>query len=176
MELSILYQLQKIQTDLLDAVMIFFTTLGNSGMIWIVAAALMICWKKTRRCGITTGVSLVLMFLSCNVVLKNLVQRGRPCWQDTTVKLLIHSPSDYSFPSGHTFAAFAAAFCISRFYKKAGIAAYILASIIAFSRMYLFVHYPTDILGGAVLGILTGILACYLMNQYYKKRSNEGIK
>lgn len=169
MELSILYQLQKIHTDLLDAVMVFFTTLGNGGIIWLAAAAIMICWKKTRRCGITTGVSLGIMFLSCNVVLKNLVQRGRPCWEDTTVKLLIHSPSDYSFPSGHTFAAFAAAFCIRRFYKKAGIAAYILASVIAFSRMYLFVHYPTDILGGAVLGILTGMLACCLNDKYHKK-------
>lgn len=163
MEFSILYALQNIHTEWMDMIMVFFTKLGSAGMTWIIIAVFMLIWKKTRMCGITSLAALNIMFLTCNVFLKNAVKRMRPCWIDTTVELLIPAPQDYSFPSGHTFAAFTAAYCIYYYHRKAGIMAFVLAGIIGFSRLYLFVHFPTDVLAGMILGILTGMLTCYIM-------------
>lgn len=163
MEFSILYALQNIHTEWMDRIMVFFTKLGSGGMTWMIIAAFMLIWKKTRMCGIASLTALNIMFLTCNLFLKNAVKRMRPCWIDTTVELLIPAPRDYSFPSGHTFAAFTVAYCIYYYHRKAGIMAFVLAGIIGFSRLYLFVHFPTDVLAGMILGILTGMLTCYIM-------------
>ena len=165
MELNILYEIGKLHCDWLDSIMIFFTNLTNHGEIWIAIAVILLCFKKTRTCGITMGISLILMQIFGNVILKNLFTRARPCWVDPSVKLLIENPTSYSFPSGHTFSSFAGAFVIFFYYKKAGVVALLLASIIAFSRMYLFVHYPTDILGGFLFGLGTAMLAVAIVKK-----------
>ena len=102
-----------------------------------------------------------------NVILKELIMRERPCWIDPTVELLIKSPSSFSFPSGHTFDAFAAAFTLFLNHKKEGITALIVAALIAFSRMYLFVHFPTDILGGMVFGIGVAVLTYFIVHRWW---------
>ena len=172
MELNILYEIQKLHSDWLDPIMIFFTNLTNHGEIWIAIAVILLCFKKTRKCGLTMGVALILMLLFGNVIMKNLFTRSRPCWIDPSVTLLIECPTSYSFPSGHTYSSFAGAFTIFFYHKKAGILALILASIIAFSRMYLFVHYPTDILGGILFGLGTALLAIVLVKKAEAKRTS----
>ena len=121
-EFSFLYFLQELHNPVLDKIMLFITSLGNEGILWIGIAVVMVFFKKYRKCAISVGVSLLLMELIGNVILKDLIARPRPCWIDPTVELLLKAPSSYSFPSGHTFAGFASAFTIFLHHKKEGIA------------------------------------------------------
>lgn len=170
MEMQILYWLQTIHNEVLDKLMVMITTLGDKGVIWIVLACILLVFPKTRKCGFTMAIALIIMVLTGNVVLKHLIARGRPCWIDTNVPMLIEVPKDFSFPSGHTFSSFAAATTIFLFHKKFGIAPLVMASIIAFSRLYLFVHYPTDILGGIIFGVSTACIAKWFVEFIQNKR------
>lgn len=142
----------------LDFLMPRITALGNAGAIWLVAALAMLCSKKYRRYGVMLLAGLILALLAGNIFLKNFFARPRPCWLDETVPLLIARPSDYSFPSGHTMAAAIGATVLTAADRRFGWAAIPLAVLIAFSRMYLYVHFPSDILAGALLGVAIGVL------------------
>ena len=141
---------------LLDALMPKLTLLGSGGAIWLLAAGGMLCTKRCRRQGVILLAGLAMGVLVGNVCLKNLIARPRPCWLDHSVTLLIASPTDYSFPSGHTLSSAIGATVLTKTNRKFGWAAIPLAAVIAFSRLYLFVHYPSDILAGAVLGVVIG--------------------
>ena len=103
-------------------------------------------------------ISMAITFIIGNLILKNLIARERPCWLDTQIALLIKSPKDYSFPSGHSMNGFAASIALLCNDKKLGIPAVILASLIAFSRLYHFVHFPTDVMVGILIGTTVAIL------------------
>ncbi len=153
-----------IVTPALTPWMILLTKAGGSGAVWIAAGLILLCFKKYRKAGMAVFISLFLTLLIGDEWLKHLVMRSRPCFDYPWVSLAIATPGphDYSFPSGHTFASFAAAAAMSPSLSVYGRAAvFILAVLIAFSRIYLFVHYPTDVLGGAVLGIACGMAAWY---------------
>ena len=162
-EFTILDALQQIHTPLLDKILVFITSLGNAGWFWIVLGLVLLCVKRYRKYGVLVLGALIFSALFGNIILKPLVARQRPCWINETVELLIRVPRDYSFPSGHTQASFAAATALFTENKKAGICAYVLAALIAFSRLYLSVHYPTDILAGALLGLFSALAACWLL-------------
>lgn len=140
-----------------DSFFSFITSLGDKGLLWIIAALIMLFFKKTRKCGIFTLISLALVCLAGEVIIKHIICRDRPfitsCYL-TATELVIKAPHSYSFPSGHTASSFAASTSIFLYNKKAGICAFVLAALIAFSRIYLYVHYPSDILGGIILGTL----------------------
>ena len=153
----------------LDAVMPAVTSLGNGGLVWIAVALILTAVKKYRVAGIAVLIALILNLLIGNVILKPLIARVRPCDINTAVKLLIPRPTDYSFPSGHTLSSFAAATVIFLRDKRFGTAALILASLIAFSRLYLYVHYPTDVLAGIVIGIAIGFFSYYATDKITKK-------
>ena len=143
---------------LLDAVMPVITVLGNAGIFWMVITATLLLFKKTRRVGLGMGIAMLMGLLLCNLTLKPLCQRPRPYdYQfdvfNKLIPLLIEQQHDFSFPSGHTIASFEAAGVIALNNKKWGIPALILASLIAFSRLYLYVHYPTDVLVSVSLGL-----------------------
>lgn len=157
-EFGILYFLQSLHTPWLDVFMKEITGLGDSGIFWIITGIVLLCFKKTRVAGFCVILSLAVGFLMGNMILKNLVARERPCWIDTSIPLLIRNPKDYSFPSGHTLASFEGAVSIWLYNRKWGTAALVLAVLISFSRLYLFVHFPTDVLGGLFLGILIAVL------------------
>ena len=152
MELEWLYWIQGVRNPFLDGVMPAVTFLGNGGWFWILAGAVLLAVPKTRKMGFCVLLSLLLGLILGNGLLKNLIARSRPCWLDESVALLIKVPEDYSFPSGHTLASFEAAVSILLYRRKWGILAVALACLIGFSRLYLFVHFPSDVLGGAVLG------------------------
>lgn len=171
MELRFLDFLQTIHTPLLDKILAFITSLGNAGIIWIVLAVVLLILPKTRKTGIIVAAALLMDLILCNLILKNLVARVRPYDVNTAITILIKKPLDFSFPSGHTAASFAAmtALFLAKM-KKAWIAALVLAVLIAFSRLYFYVHYPTDVLGGAVVGILSGIIGYAIVEKIDKRR------
>ena len=154
LEFSILYWLQGLHTPFLDRAMTGVSFLGNSGWFFLLLGVLCLCFKKTRKVGFAVLLSLGAGALIGNVFIKNLVMRDRPCWIDSTVPLLIHNPEDFSFPSGHTLASFETAVSVFLYNRRWGTVLLVLAGLIAFSRLYLFVHFPTDVLCGMGMGIL----------------------
>lgn len=159
-ELQILDWLQTIHTPVLDGIFVFLTKLGNAGLIWLVLGGVLLLIPKTRKSGILVLAAILIDVVLCNGILKQVFARIRPCDVNMAVSLLIPRPTDYSFPSGHTAVAFAAVsallFSGDKVIWKPALA---LAVLIAFSRLYLYVHYPTDILGGILVGVLAGCFA-----------------
>lgn len=150
------------------------TFLGDGGWFWITLSLLFLCFKKTRQTGITSLLSLSIGFLLTNLCLKNMIARPRPFDVYTEILPLIERPTDFSFPSGHTCVSFACALiCVRMLPKKFGVCAVILACMIAFSRLYLGVHYPGDVLGGFLAGLTASILAHYLMFRYEEIREKQ---
>ena len=154
--------IKNLHTPFLDIWIPKFTILGNGGMIWILLACVLLCFPKTRRCGQTLAISLILIFLLGNCLLKPLVARPRPFMLNPELSLLIPSPTDFSFPSGHTYAGIAATVVLWHHNPKWGISALVPALLIAFTRLYLMVHFPTDILGGIILGVVCGSVAIWI--------------
>lgn len=176
----LLFIQEHMQNSILTPIFIFFTNLGNAGIIWILLSVLLLCFKKTRKIGCIGICALVLSFLVNNVVLKNLVARSRPFDTIKALTPLIPKPTDFSFPSGHTASSFSVA-CV--FYrklpKKFGIPALILAVLISFSRLYVGVHYPSDV----VVGMISGIVISYLSESFiviiankYKRMQNKRVE
>lgn len=175
-EMDFLYAIQNIRSAPLDVIMKIITTLGNGGILWIAIAIILAIIPKTRKCGLTMGFAMAITFILGNLVFKNLLMRGRPCWVDTSIDMLVKIPKDFSFPSGHTMNGVTASLCLFFYYKKPGIAAIIVACAIAFSRMYVFVHWPTDIICGALLGAIDAVIAFFVVKKIYElvqKRINK---
>ncbi len=167
-ELNILRWIQEnLQCVFMDTVMPLITRLGDEGIFWIALAVVLACIPKTRKAGFTMGLAMLFGMLVGNMLLKNLVARVRPYDVELGVTLLIDKLSSFSFPSGHTLSSFAAATALFCRHRKGGIAALVLAALIAFSRLYLFVHYPTDVLGGALLGVACALVAAKLIDLVY---------
>jgi len=143
-------------SSVLDFLMPLVTKLGNGGLVWIIVALAFLKSRKYRTDGLMIVASLLLCVILGNLILKPLVARIRPCDINTAIPLLIARPTDYSFPSGHTMSSFAAASVIFHANVNMGIAAFALAALIAFSRLYLYVHYPSDIIAGIILGLFIG--------------------
>lgn len=158
-ELDFLQLLQDIHTPVLNKIMLFITMLGDKGWIWILTGVIMLCIKKYRKCGIVLLLSLIFSQIVGNEILKNLIARNRPCWLFDNYEKLLEIPKSFSFPSGHTQSSFCAAFSIIFMHRKEGIAAILLASLISFSRLYLFVHWPTDVIGGIIFAFFLASLA-----------------
>ena len=168
-ELQFLTALQGLHTPARDAVMLFFTRLGNAGFVWIALAAILLLFRRTRKAGCAMATALVLYLVAGDCILKPLFARPRPCDVNTAITILVKRPHGHSFPSGHTASAFAAAFALWLQNRKLGVPALMLAAFIAFTRLYLYVHFPTDVLGGLVLGLALGALASWLVDRLANK-------
>ncbi len=161
-ELSVLDWVQThLRSAFGDAIMPAVSALGNAGVVWIVLALGLLLWRRTRRTGAALACALLVDVLLCNLTLKPLVARERP-FALRQIELLVARPTDASFPSGHTAASFAACSALGFAGSRLWIPALLLACLIAFSRLYLYVHFPTDVLGGALLGVLAGYLGVRL--------------
>lgn len=159
LELDMLNWVQSLTgSRIFDGFWIFLSRIGDYGFVWIVSTAILLAFPKTRKIGAMCSVSLLLGLVFTNILLKNMVARPRP-FTYTDIQLLIDAPKSGSFPSGHTTSSFAFAFLLlkERFRIKGFnlyVPALVLATLIAFSRLYLYVHFPTDILAGVAVGYL----------------------
>ena len=157
----------------LDKVMPLITLLGDAGIFWIAIAVVLLFFPKTRKMGLSMGAALLLGVVICNIIMKPAFARIRPYDYQLehfgkTIQLLVATPHDFSFPSGHTIASFEAATAICIHNKKWGVPALVLACLIAFSRLYLYVHYPTDVLASVVLGIGFAFLGSWMVKKGYE--------
>ena len=167
-----------LQSGFMDKFMPFITIFGDAGIFWMVWAGVLLIFRKTRKMGIGMFIAMILGLLVCNITLKPLVARIRPYDLQleefgVTIKLLSGAMHDFSFPSGHTIASFEAAVVLLKNSKKMGIPAMILAILISFSRMYLYVHYPTDVIASVILGTGLAFLAVFLVNKGWKLWENR---
>lgn len=168
-EIKILDFIQEhLRCGFLDNIMVLLTRLADDGIVWIVLAISLLCFKQTRKMGITLSLALVLGLVIGNIGLKNLFARVRPYDVNPSVNLLIEKLSDFSFPSGHTRCCFESGMAMFLCDKRFGKVAFVLGGLIGFSRMYLYVHYPTDVLAGALLGLLNGFIAFIIVDKIYK--------
>lgn len=167
-----------LQSPLMDKIMPIITLFGEDGIFWIAWAVLMLIIPKTRKIGIGMLIALVTGLLVCNVTLKPLVGRIRPYdlqeQMGVTINLLVERLHDFSFPSGHTIASFEASVVLLKNSKKMGIPALIIAILVSFSRLYLYVHYPTDVLVSVVLGTLFAFLGCALADKIKLPSKKKG--
>ena len=174
-DLPILEWIQaNLQSPFMDKFMPFITVFGNGGIFWIACAVLLMFIPKTRRIGFGMAFALTMGLVVCNMVLKPGVARIRPYdLQETlgvTIDLLIKRSHDFSFPSGHTIASFEACTVLMLGNKKLGIPATLLAILIAFSRLYLYVHYPTDVITSIFLGTAFGFIGWALAKKLPLKK------
>lgn len=168
---TILHWIQDtLRSPAMDSFMVFVTRLGNIGFFWILSALLLMVHKKHRKQAIILLLALLAGQFLNNLVIKNLVQRSRPCWLDPSVRLLIDVPKDFSFPSGHSMSSAIGAAMMTWTDRRLGLVAIPLAVLIVFSRLYLYVHFPTDVLAGVVVGLSIAFAAIYLARKYGKKK------
>ncbi len=175
-DLGVFQWIQSIQNDFLDALMVGVTTLGNAGAIFIVLGFALLFTKKYRKAGLAVLVALIVMLLCSDLFLKEFFARVRPfnLFESNPEKYaiwgteyifpeLVYKPSSFSFPSGHTASAFAAATALLWHSRKWGIPTVVFAAIMGFSRIYVQVHYCTDVFGGIVAGAICGLIAVLIV-------------
>lgn len=191
-DLAVFEWIQGIQNKALTAIFVTITTLGDEGIIFIVLALVFLCTKKYRKIGFAMLIALGVMTICNNLVIKELVARPRPymlygvdpeayaLWGGENAKYffphLVHYHTSYSFPSGHTSSAFAAAFAILFYNRKIGIPMTFFAALMGLSRIYVEVHYCTDVIAGAVVGIIyaaIGYMLVKLIYPYFEKLINS---
>lgn len=158
-----------LSSPFMDKVMITVSRLTDAGFLWICIAVILLFIPKHRKTGVALLVALGIGVIFGSYILKPIFARLRPFQLDPSFSLLITAPRDFSFPSGHTLTSFAAATVFLKTHRRIGIAAMIFATIVALSRLYLYVHFFTDILGGIILGILVGYLSSWLIRYCYRK-------
>ena len=168
--------IQQIRSDFLDQVMIFISWTGNHGTVWILLAVFLLLLKKQRIHGLSTACGLILDLVSCNMTLKPLIGRVRPFVVNPSVELLVAPPLDASFPSGHTAVSFAAVFALKASGSPLWKPTLVWAILMSFSRLYLYVHWPTDILGGILVGAAAGWIGAKLVQvvRTHLKRRKAG--
>jgi undecaprenyl-diphosphatase len=166
----LLYIKDNMHGHIMDRAMVIITTLGNGGIIWIMIAILLMSNKKYRNIGFMALVALILSTVLGEGILKHVIQRIRPSADIPAVNLLISKPLSYSFPSGHTTSSFAVAGVLAKYFKDYALEFFSLASVIAFSRLYLYVHYPTDVLAGIVLGLICSKVTIYIFDRFKRSK------
>ena len=159
-----------LRCSFLDAVLPAVSWTANHGELWIILAVVLLLVRGQRKYGAAVACGLVLDLVSCNMLLKPLIGRVRPFAVNTAVELLVKAPLDASFPSGHTAASFAAVFALKTAGSPLWKPALAVAVVIAFSRLYLYVHWPSDVLGGALLGAAVGWAGAKIVENVLQKR------
>ncbi|KOF57197.1 phosphatase [Clostridium sp. DMHC 10] len=164
----VLFAIKKyMQNKYLDRLMPIVTGMGNLGVIWIMMAVALILDKPYRLIGNIVILTLIISTIVGEGVVKHIVRRVRPCNHENNVSLLISKPISYSFPSGHTLSSFAVAEVLSMYFSQYKLIFIGIAFLIALSRLYLYVHYPTDVIAGIIIGIFCSKLIFIILQEGY---------
>lgn len=168
----LLWVQEYVRTPLGNLIMPVWSSLGNDGLLWIALALVLLFFRKTRRAGVLALAGMLLNFLAVNVVIKHLVARPRPWVTVGGLETILFIDDPNSFPSGHTSAAcaFAAALCCTLDRGWARALAVAGAVLMGWSRIYVAIHFPTDVLAGAVIGAACGLLAVWLYRRFVQER------
>lgn len=167
----ILFVINKyIQNKYLDKLMPVVTSMGNLGIIWIIMAIALILDKPYREIGDVVILTLIISTIVGEGIVKHIIRRVRPCNQKNSLNILISKPMSYSFPSGHTLSSFAVAEVLSMYFTEYKLIFMIIAFLIALSRIYLYVHYPTDVIAGIILGILCSKLIFIILQEGFMEK------
>jgi len=173
----LLYIKNNIHGQIMDKSMVIITSLGNGGVIWVIMAVLLMINKKYRKIGFMALCALILSTILGEGILKHVVQRIRPSADIPAINMLIAKPLSYSFSSGHAASSFAAAGVLSKYFKKYALGFLGLASLIAFSRLYLYGHYPTDVVAGIILGLICSEIIIYIFaKMFFIKSCRRDVK
>ncbi|MGN0156613.1 MAG: phosphatase PAP2 family protein [Lachnospiraceae bacterium] len=158
-----------LRVEPLTIILSFITHLGDMGIIWIVISLLLLLRKGTRRAGMMSLISLALCFCVTNLFLKNLFNRIRPYEVVNGLELLIEKQKDFSFPSGHSASSFASAVVLYKTLpKRYGVIILGMAFIISLSRLYVGVHYPSDVIAGIMIGTITAIAVIMVQKRIFQ--------
>ena len=157
----------------LDFLMPKITMIGEKGILYVVLCLIMVCFKRCRKAGITILGGMTAGLLIVNMLIKNAVARMRPFQINAAIELLVKAPNEYSFPSGHAVHGFIFATVLMCYDKRLGIPALIVAVLVSFSRLYLYVHFPTDVLAGAAIGVIIGLCSVFVANRIVKWYQNR---
>lgn len=167
---GILSWFQSIQSERLTQIFKLITFLGEGGIIWILIALVLVFRRQTRKIGITMILALIFSLVVGNLTLKPWIARPRPSWRNPDVILQIANPTDYSFPSGHTLSSFAAASSVFLWKCRGGLFMLFVAAIMGITRLYFYVHYPTDVLAGAVIGLALGTFSYGMVRKMWRRQ------
>lgn len=174
-EFAFLDWLYQFRNPVMNTISIFFDYAGAHGEIWIAFTLLLLLFRRTRKAGFAMAVALVLYMAAGHFFLKPLFARPRPLRSQHHHHHAGGATARHSFPSGHTASGVAAAYALWLQNRKLGVPALVLAAFIAFTRLYLYVHFPTDVLGGAVLGIALGAAASAFANYMANRKKKQQI-
>ncbi len=167
---ALLWIQEHLRTPFLTGILVFFSLIGNSGLVWIATGLVLLIPKRTRLGGLYLLTCLLGAYLLNDVLIKPLVARVRPYETISALEILVAPLSSFSFPSGHTNSSFAAAYALTAAFGKKGALAYLPALLIALSRCYVGVHYPTDVLAGAMVGTFSAFLICSIWKWQAKRK------
>ena len=173
LDVNILYYVQdNMRSEILNEVVKVFTSLGNYGLIWILFTLALLIYSDTRKVGMMCAVALIIDLILCNGILKNVIARTRPYDAFENIRCIISPQPDYSFPSGHTASSFAAVVpaIVNKNTRRIGVVALIIAILMAVSRIYVCVHYPSDVVGGLIIGMLCGAVSCKIFKKYMQNK------
>ena len=160
----ILFAIKKhTQNKYLDELMPLVTGMGNLGVVWIIMALILMLNRQYRLIGGIVILTLIISTIVGEGIIKNIVKRVRPCNLQSNLRLLITKPVSYSFPSGHTLSSFAVAGVLSVYFSQYKLIFMTIAFLIALSRIYLYVHYPTDVIAGIIIGMLCSKLVFIIL-------------
>lgn len=168
---SVLLWIQEnMRTDLMTTIMKGITRLGNGGCLWIALAVVLLVLGKTRKVGAMSVLSLIITFVTVNLGIKNIVARTRPYEVIDGLVNLVEKQSDFSFPSGHSAHAFAVGVVLLIMLpRKFGVPIFIISILMAYSRLYIGVHYPTDVIAGVLLGTIIAFISMFIVNKICDK-------